>query len=557
MKKIATAAAAAALAFGLGASATASAQNLQGSDTLFNIMTTLIDTLVDQGDIVAGDITYIGGGSGTGQTGILNNTQEIGPMSRFYNGTACSTAPDSAGCWRVGKDLLSVFGNQGQACENGLTWDQTITVTERNGEAGLQCPGCTGASGDQFTFGDWRTVLRVIYAGQHLSGTGTTPNKVCNSDVRHSLVASWGNLFKDGCANGACAAGLRRAYRRDEASGTTDTFLELLQLQSSSNTPFCNGTERQDNDPIRRACDGTGFNGAGEEVCRRFPSSTVGNGYSLGLVLPVLIPQNDAYGAGTGAPFDQNCGVAALGGAAAGPVAWTLNDVTTYGSTCPNGTPQVGGTCLFPKRAGSAPGTGFGCIAGRNDRPAGSAGTVDARIYNLWTRNNDGSVKTYTRGASQQRANVSYFRNHQKQCTFADATDQIGCFVKDDACSIGFAGTGALSTNTDIIGLGLKSTVAFDHDGMAGTPNQFATVYPVEEDFSVYGLARFLYVCTYDDFANTGAQAATFVTAQQAIRDAIVDPTPDEVHDAVESSGFIPIENSAGESIQLEFEACP
>ena len=60
-------------------------------------------------------------------------------------------------------------------------------------------------------------------------------------------------MFKDGCATGACSGGLRHAYRRDDLSGTTDSFLDLLQLQTISNTPFCNGTERQDSDPIRRA----------------------------------------------------------------------------------------------------------------------------------------------------------------------------------------------------------------------------------------------------------------------------------------------------------------
>lgn len=544
MKKTMTAAA---LMLGMTAS-TVSAQGLQGSDTLFNIMNNLTAAL----SIPPAELFYQGGGSTTGQNAIVANTQEIAPMSRFLNSAGCAGAPMGAGCWRVGKDLLAIIGNEGQACD-AVAWDQTLTVTDLNGEAGLQCPGCTGVNGDQYTFGDWRTALRVIFAGQHLTGTGTTANKSCNSDVRHSLVASWGNLFKDGCANGACTNGLRRAYRRDDLSGTTDTFLELLQLQVVAQTPFCNGTERQDNDPIRRACDLTGFNGAGEEVCRRNAASTVGNGYNLGLVLPVLIPQLDPYGIATGAPADQNCGVAALGGAAAGAVAWTLNDVVTYGSTCPNGTPQVGGTCLFPKRAGSAPGTGFGCVASRNDRPAGSASSVDARIYNLWSRNNDGSVLTYQRGATFPRANVSYFRNHQDQCQWADATDQIACFVQNDACTIGFAGVGGLSTSTDTVGIGLKSTVAFDHDADPITPNQFASVFPVDEDFDFYGLARFLWVCTRDNFADTGSQSASFVQRQLEIRDALTDPTPVEVTDAVDAAGFL----SFPATDPLVYQTCP
>lgn len=552
MKKLATAAAM--LVLGLGASS-ASAQSLYGSDTLFNIM----NNLVGQLGIAPADLIYAGGGSTGGQNALVANTQDIAPMSRFLNTAGCSGAPAGAGCWRIGKDLLAVIGNDGQACTTGLVWSDaaapvSLTVDPlANGNTTLECPNCTGTGGDQYTFSDWRTVLRVLYAGQHATGTGTTANKICTSDVRATLVRSWTNLFKDGCATGACAGGLRHAYRRDDLSGTTDSFLDLLQLQTISNTPFCNGTERQDNDPIRRACDGNGFNGAGEEVCRRNTASTVGSGYNLGLVLPVLIPQVDPYGAATGAPYTQNCGPASLGGAAAGSVAWTLNDVTTYGSTCPNGTPQVGGTCLFPRRAGAPAGTGFGCIASRNDRPAGSPSTVDARIYNLWARNNDGSVKTYQRGATATRANVSYFRNHQKQCTQLDATDQIACFVSDDACSIGFAGVGGLSTSTDTIGLGLRSPAVFDHDADPLTPAQFATTYPVEEDFDFYALGRFLWVCTRDNFADTGTQSTAFVNAQLDIRDALTDTTPQEVSDAVAEEGFISFPGTD----PLVFQTCP
>jgi len=529
-----------------------------GTDTLWVFMNHLIDTLETRGDFQPGDIAYGGGGSTYGQNGLVANTQELAPMSRFLNTQGCASAPLGAGCWRVGKDLLAVIGNDGQACDS-LAWSDyaapvSLTVDPlANGNTTLECPNCTGTGGDQYTFSDWRTVLRVLYAGQHGTGSGTTPNKICTSDVRATLVRSWTNLFKDGCATGACASGLRHAYRGDDMSGTNDSFLELLQLQVASSTPFCNGTERQDSDPIRRECDGNGFNGAGEEVCRRHTASTVGNGYNLGLVLPVLIPQVDPYGAANGAPFDQNCGVATLGGAAAGPVAWTLNDVTNYGSTCPNGTPQVGGTCLFPRRAGAPAGTGFGCIASRNDRPAGSASSVDARIYNLWARNNDGSVKTYLRGATATRANVSYFRNHQKQCTQIDATDQIACFVSDDACSIGFASVSGLSTSTDTIGVGLKSVVPFDHDADPLTPNQFATVYPVDEDFDYYGFARFFWVCTRDNFANTGTQPTPFVDAQLRIRDALTDTTPVEVADAMNAAGFL----SFPSTDPLVYQYCP
>src|SRR5262249_59386374 len=49
--------------------------SLRGSDTLFDPITRAIMLSGTQ-------ITYLGGGSGTGETGLLNHTQGIAPMSR-------------------------------------------------------------------------------------------------------------------------------------------------------------------------------------------------------------------------------------------------------------------------------------------------------------------------------------------------------------------------------------------------------------------------------------------------------------------------------------------
>jgi len=555
-----------ALLVGAGAG-TASAQtvNMAGSDTLYNVTRTLVASL----GIALTDLNYAGGGSGLGETAIVGagNTQELAPMSRFMGNTAstCASAtqPATAGCWRIGKDLLTVWGNDVTTCD-ALTWGNTITVSDATGnnDGTFSCPECTGAGLDQFAFGDWRTVLRVIYGGQHSSAGGNTTaaTKFCSSDVRAQLVNSWTSLFKDGCtAGGTTCTSLRRAWRRDDVSGTSESFRDNLKLPAWTDVPFCNGTERQDNDVIRRACDGTGFNGAGEEACRntnlvasgqsQFPN--VAAGYNLGLVVPVLIPSVTPYGSDA-TLANQNCGTASFGGAAFAPLAWGFQDSGLYGPTCPNGQPPVGGTCMWPKRSGSAAGTGFGCIAGKNDRPVGSPSSVDGRTYNLWTRNPNGAVLSYNHG-SAQRTNVSYYRAHQKQCQFLDATDQIGCFVKDDSCTIGFAGSGAGASSTGITGLALRSSVVQDHDANPATPSIHINAFPVEPDFAFYPLARFLYICTWDDFANTGSQLSNFVTAQQTLRAGLVDPTPVEVHDAIQSEGFIPFDPA----LPLTFDACP
>ncbi len=553
---------------------TASAQffdnNMRGSDTLFTFMNDLVTEL----GIADADLHYAGSGSGNGQTDIIAGDQELAPMSRFNNNAACTagTAPATAGCWRVGRDLITIYGNEGSACD-ALVYNETLTVGDANGNGSVDCPGCTGAGSNEFSTSDWRTVLRVVFAGQLATPANTTRD--CNSDIRHTLVNNWDTLFKDSCAAGNCTGGLRHAFRRDDFSGTTDSFLELLSLPANASTTpihtaFCNGTDRDDNDPVRRPCSGSGFKptggvAAGEQICRKnaaaiptAPGATTTTVYHLGLVLPVAIPVNDPYGEDSGAQANRNCGTSVGGGAAAGPVVWSLQDAGLFAGSsntvCPNGAPVRGGNCQWPKVSGtgSTPGTGFGCVASRADRPAGSPLTLDARIYNLIARNNDGSIKSYQRGTATVRANRSFYKYQQLNgCMYADATENIACFANADECSIGFAGNSGLSLPalTDIAGIGLKNKT-----GVA------ATVYPEEADFAVYGLARFLYMCTWDDFASitnsagTTSQTPEFVAAQQDIEAELDSPTGSQaIHDAMSDNGFLAF--PANEA--LVFDQCP
>src|SRR5690349_2924331 len=214
-------------------------------------------------------------------------------------------------------------------------------------------------SGGTYTFENWRTVLRIIYGGQSdqpaalvnwdpctslhpaRAAIGT---KACNSEVRTTLINSWGNMFAkaDGttCTNGSCTA-LKHAFRRDDVSGTTDTFLELLALPAISTTPFCNGNETQDNDPVRRQCTGNGF-ANGEQVCKGDnPAAPTTTSQGLGVVLPIIVPQANAF------PANPNvtCAPAAFGGSSFGDVTMPFPPP----ASCPNGAALKGGTCKWPR----------------------------------------------------------------------------------------------------------------------------------------------------------------------------------------------------------------
>jgi hypothetical protein len=262
-------------------------------------------------------------------------TQQIAPMSRQLNGTACTGLGTTIGQELIGLDGIAIVGANQTAGDSDGQSAQTTDDCNDNVTGGrvLNVPGCTAADGcdasSNYTFTDWKDVLAMIYAGQnHTSAPqllpggalcntnadctnpgetciGTPPtarcglvadvNKRnparinCNSIVRRALADNWGALFATGTGAGACRSGnctkLRHAFRRDDISGTTDTFVGLVGLVAIPNyttafdpspvflpkpdskataNPFCNAGEALMNkgdsdyldlDPIRRAVD--------------------------------------------------------------------------------------------------------------------------------------------------------------------------------------------------------------------------------------------------------------------------------------------------------------
>ena len=76
------------LVVGVASAGTAQAQlNLRGSDTLDLVTTDVIAACTG----AAGNIVYVGGGSGTGQAAMTAGTQHVAPMSSQLSGGACTT----------------------------------------------------------------------------------------------------------------------------------------------------------------------------------------------------------------------------------------------------------------------------------------------------------------------------------------------------------------------------------------------------------------------------------------------------------------------------------
>jgi hypothetical protein len=536
MKKTLTAT----LVLGLASSATAQPLALRGSDTLYQITQQML-TLCN---VPSSTMVYVGGGSSGGQNAMRDGDQAIAPMSRFINTSGCGlSAPNDNGeGYAHSLDAIGVLGDDTEDTDcDTLRYTGTLAVQDLNGTAGLQCPNCTGSD---YTFTQWQQVLRIVYAGRH--GTinttacfagdpaGLVPageTKECNSDVRNTLVNNWSNLFEGGCTDGECTQ-LKHAFRRDDISGTTDTFLSLLSLPGVGSTPFCNGNEFEDLDPIRRLCDGNGQSTGGENVCSRTrqaietgkatptnarwaavtsANSPTNNQGDLGLVLSMVIPTAlaDQY------PNSTNCSALPFGGQFRGAA---MPFVLGSPQLCPNGQPRSLNTCLWPVD----PTGKFGCVNAAANIPSQrvTGFNFDGRVYNLTQRRADttGSIPTEPRviNSTEQQlslVNTAYYRIHQNTlmanasgstCRRPDSTEQIGCLVHASPCSLGFSGlTADLQDPNKLLSLGAPA------GGQAIAPSEETVrrlLSTCENGFGTrYPLSRKLYFNTLVGFANIPA----------------------------------------------------
>jgi ABC-type phosphate transport system substrate-binding protein len=572
----------------------------QGSDTLFNVTGAAITAAGLTG-------TYVGGGSGNGQSAMVQNTvQHIAPMSRMLNngaslcgfagGTLGSTAGEASGIV-IGLDAVDVLGS---------------AVTAASAACNAAGNGLAYSAANGQGFGNYKDVLALVYGGKDSTAGGAVD---CAGAKRQAVVNNWSALFQNACANGeaACSdaahgggpAKLWHAYRRDDASGTSDVFASILGLSPSTSasalngfgtSPYCNAlnwdnatanancalgankqfigpggvpdpiaadgvhrrpppgtwgdspdpsagalggaqgadvlpTSFQDNDPIRRTCIGGTTNNAvrtGEEVCNI--------NATLGVVVPmpatdfilavndpthpgqklVQYPTNSCNGFQAGAPaIVFTCANRGAG--------------TKHNGECPNGDANIGGKCQVPVDTVNNTSQ---CVATKASVPAlkvrSTITSSDGRAYNLQMR--DGTTAPTTIGYVKETIPTAtttlaldfagaYVRNHQVQtipaniggCKLKDATDQIGCFVHADRCSIGFAGDGAVSWSQRNPG----GVVASDNGALL--VNQVApsaTTVQLLGQPGEYPMSRKLYMNTLVGFGAAGVTADELALAK-------------------------------------------
>jgi hypothetical protein len=265
--------------------------DINGSDTLEAITRDLVTSNCRDATNanLAGLLNYIGGGSTTGSNALLaqlagTSQQVAAPMSRSISTSECNAAEAARAGTKATVQGL-VFGLDGivivsdsqntETCGGGHT---AHADDEAPGPAFSDLPVATAS---------WKNVLNLLYTGVPLNPGNPADNlRVCDTQARKDLAANYKGLFEGGCSNsGVCSTGIGHAFRRGDLSGTTDTFLSLIGAPSLirsgalvTKTPFCNGLETEDRDPIRRPCTQQ------EQVCEYDGT--------LGLVLPIVVPTN-------------------------------------------------------------------------------------------------------------------------------------------------------------------------------------------------------------------------------------------------------------------------
>ncbi len=491
---------------------------ISGSDTLNKVMDDLLTALTASGQLSGGINRYLGIGSSCGERQLEGSPttsdgpenvctpndasglpegnpgcQEISPMSRPLGSAICDDDPnypltinnqaEGLGFCADGlvitahNDSLGGFGDSAAACADFHALPNTANTENTFPDRGvghLRTSGTLPTTG--YVLNGWRDVIRLVYTGcRNTEGACANLNnriERCNSDVRKEVVANWANLF-EGVAcpqSGGCPNGLIHAFRRDDSSGTTGVFLELLQVAANvaanltsraalintvppsivaipNNLAFCDGGQVEglipthigpasaqfpsgeplytNGDPIRINCL------ADDDLC--------GPDGKLGLVRAIR-------------SSDQVVGNAYPNHQCRRSFEYK-QFINTALPVCPDRTTPSAGRCRLPFYQAGAFKT-FNCLTSARQADSKAVAGTDGRVYNYLMREQDGTVAfqaarlPWTASWRQDMAKLDnsalaqgkVFPASDFVCIQADATRNIGCLTSVAKCTIGFAG---------------------------------------------------------------------------------------------------------------------
>jgi hypothetical protein len=433
--------------------------------------------------------------------------QEISAMSRHMQSNICeddaddpriatdsTTVNDTAEGLAICTDGLSVitnnaahrmFGADQAACDAAAAAATSPNPPFNNPSyAGTGRLRFSGTLPSGYVISDWKDVLRLIYTGcRNDQGNCSAVDRLqrcsaATNPVRAEVINNWALMVESGAVagdtqidcNGATANActeLRKAYRRDDASGTTGVFLELLGVAfnvAANLTGRARWTPALGQNPAapqpivgtHSFCDG----GHNEGFALHSDLTTRGDP-----ITKPCRPEDDICG-----PNGQMGVVRAIRSPQPGgfpPVQCTRGRfarkqfLNTSLPLCPDGTKPSAGQCKLPYFAVDRNGDGdntdpgdrdFNCLNDLNSRPSSVPLSTDGRSYNFVWRDSDGNVMFIAAGLLPETAS---WRENQgvldvslpvpggaftQTCVEEDSTRQQGCLVANTQCTIGWAG---------------------------------------------------------------------------------------------------------------------
>lgn len=502
--------------------------------------------------------------------------EEIAPMSRQMGNAICDDDHDNtagAGGWTgvnttaegmaVCKDgivlvtdnvSLGQYGNDpAGAAPNCGTYTGTPTDNTGNafpnrgvgnlndtGSIALTSPPSTYTIGAGYAAENkWKDVVRLVYTGcDNASGTcAGANNRVarCGSELRTKLLADWHNIIQGsdcGAPGNNCPNGLRLALRRDDASGTTGAFLEIIGIANSTSTSSSGNLKSRATivsgilgDTITAMPSNGSFCDGGHQE-GWYPTNVVSGVAKFDLGDPIrknCAPEDDLCAYDGKMPVVRSIR-STFTPVSADPTSGFPKYQCTLGAfsrkpyidapalpVCPDGTrPNLSG-CKFPyyDNAGVKE---FDCMNQKDSLPLTAPAGTDGRSYNIVMHQSDGTVRMQNAATgSEALPHVASWRLNMVamtdafplgifggayaagdfKCRETDATRNIGCLVGQTTCSIGYAGREAANSTANNFDDFNEPLKLFD-----ATPNDTSI------DNGGYGFARSLYINAIHGFEN-------------------------------------------------------
>ena len=285
-----------------------------------------------------------------------------------------------------------------------------ITFDDENGDGMVDFGG-------EYRLEDVYDLLSVLW-----TGIDKFNDKDCDSDLRRYLADHWNEEFLHhlSCETSVCDD-IHHLFRPEDSADIVTTFLDRIGVTLPAGEAFCNGSELEDGDPIRRPCTPS------EQVC--------GLDGTLGLVLPVS----------TQIAYDETITNSAP--CVKGRFEWKAVSFSMR-PMCDDGALSIFGLCLVPVDADGD----CGCINPDDNFSIFTPLNYDTRAANRVLRSRTGTVLEMPSG---QDVVAGFHRLHATtpegaSCNETVASSQIGCLTKAGVCSQGLADERALAFPTAV-----------------------------------------------------------------------------------------------------------